>query len=79
VDCRWPSCEVAQAANAVLIRTHQWIGEEIFQVRVMSHTFSCQRCQEKFLAWAEAAPSFEFVLELVSKFLSKREMKWMNL
>jgi hypothetical protein len=71
---------VAQAAtNAALVRTHQWIGEEIFQVRVMSHTLSCQRCQEKFLAWAEAVPSFEFVLELVSKFLSKREMIWMNL
>lgn len=60
-------CEVVQLANAVLVQTHCWMGEEAFEVSVIGHTLLCDVCKYRFWLWIESKQSFEDFLGLLGR------------
>jgi hypothetical protein len=64
-------CEVVQLANAVLVQTHRWMGEEAFEVSVIGHTLLCDVCKYRFWVWIELEQSFEDFVGLLGQLSQK--------
>ena len=72
------TCEVVQLANAILVKTHCWMGEEAFEVSVIGHTLLCDVCKYRLWVWLNSEPNFDELMGLLGRLRSTLGEGMMN-